>query len=80
MKNKRNISFNKIIRAIRKGAVINIINHPDQNRYPDQKIYLIKIKQYIVCVPFIKDEEKIFLKTIFPSRKYTKKYLKEKES
>lgn len=45
-------------------------------RYPDQKIFIIAFGKYAYSVPFIEDEEKIFLKTIYPSRKFTKKYLK----
>jgi hypothetical protein len=49
--------------------------HPNPKKYPKQKILVLDIKGYAYYVPFIEDKEKIFLKTIFPNRKATKKYL-----
>ena len=55
------------------------VEHPDKNRYPNQKVYLVERENYIYAVPFIIDDDTdvIFLKTIFPSRKYTRKYLQD---
>ena len=46
-------------------------------KYPNQKIFVINIDNYIWLVPFVKNEKEIFLKTAIPSRKATKKYLKQ---
>ena len=75
--NERNISFEEIIIAINENKIINVYEHPNQNKYPNQKIYEIELYDYIYLVPFIEDEKEIFLKTIIPSRKATKKYLNE---
>jgi hypothetical protein len=54
---------------------LDIVEHPNQVHYEDQRIIVIKISGYVYLVPFAEDDEKIFLKTIIPSRKATKKYL-----
>lgn len=75
---KRNISFEEIVHRIQSGQILNIENHPNQKKYPDQKMFIVPIDNYVYLVPFVEeDEEKYFLKTIIPSRKATKKYLKK---
>jgi len=59
---------------IQLGNEIEIYEHPNQERYPDQKISVVLIEGYIYLVPFVETEEEIFLKTIIPSRKATKQY------
>jgi len=77
LKKNRRISFEEIILCISEGKLIDILEHPNKLKYPNQKIYLVERDDYIYAVPFIEDKEnnQIFLKTIFPTRKYTKKYL-----
>ena len=74
--NKRGISFEEVISILEKTGPIDVVSHPNTERYPKQKMYVIEIDSYIYLVPFIKEKSQIFLKTIFPSRKATKKYLK----
>lgn len=76
LKQERDISFEKIIISIHEGKVLDIIEHPNRRRYPNQKIYIIAINEYAYVVPFVEDEKKHFLKAIIPSRKLTKKYLR----
>lgn len=76
LKNERGISFDTIIYYIEKGAVLDIVPHPLQDKYPGQNIYIIAIEEYAYLVPFIETETVVFLKTIIPSRKATKIYLK----
>lgn len=52
------------------------MEHPNQEKYKGQKIFIINIDQYAYLVPFVENEQEIFLKTIIPSRKATKKYLR----
>ncbi len=73
---ERKISFEKIFTAINEGNVVDVYNHPNQKQYPNQKIYAVQIDNYIYLVPFVKNDTEIFLKTIIPSRKATKKYLR----
>lgn len=75
LKSEREIGFEEITLAIEEDKVLKIIKHPNKKRYGRQKIYLININDYVYMVPFVEDEEKIFLKTIIPSRKATKTYL-----
>jgi len=74
LKLERGISFEEIIAAIEKGKLLDIIKHNNQKKFGHQKIYVIDIENYVYLVPFVKNDNEIFLKTIFPSRKMTKKY------
>ena len=81
LKEERNISFEEIVLYISEGNIVDILEHPNKKKYPNQKIYLVKKENYIYAVPFVKNKENnvIFLKTIFASRKYTRQYLYKKE-
>ena len=72
----REISFEEILIAITEGELLDIVEHNNKNLYPNQKIFITQVRGYAYLVPFVEDEEKIFLKTIIPSRKATKKYIK----
>lgn len=71
LKRERGISFEEIALLIESGLIIGIEENPG---YPNQKIYVLEIDNYAIIVPCIENEDEIFLKTAFPSRKYTKKY------
>ena len=64
---------------IGQGHVLDILEHPNQQRYGGQRIFVVQHDDYVYLVPFIEDDKLIALKTIIPSRKATKQYL-EKES
>ena len=76
LKKERNISFEIVSYLIETKQVLDIIKHPNKDKYPNQRIFVILYNNYVYLVPFVEDEEQIFLKTIMPSRKATKKYLK----
>lgn len=77
----RNISFEAIVYAIDKGSAIDVFDHPNPEKYPDQKIYAVNIDNYVYLVPYvIEDDGTLFLKTIIPSRKATKQYLRSKKN
>lgn len=76
LKNERNISFEEALIAIEEEKILAVIDHPNQKRYASQKIFIINIHEYAYLVPYVEDNEKYFLKTIVPSRKMTKKYLR----
>lgn len=79
LKLERGIGFEDVVTAIDEGKLLVTIGHPNKERYPNQKIYIVNIEDYAYLVPFVEDREKKFLKTIYPSRKMTKKYIiKEK--
>jgi len=75
LKLARNISFEDVLEAIDNWNFFKIELHPDQGKYPWQKKIFIEVLEYIYVVPFVENEEEIFLKTIYPSRKDTKKFL-----
>lgn len=79
LKKTRKIGFDKIAKAIAKKQILDIFPHPNKKRYKNQKIMLVNIKNYIYVVPFVEKEDQLFLKTIYASRKYTKKYLKRRK-
>ncbi len=57
------------------GDLLAVEEHPNSEKYKNQKIYVVEINDYVYLVPFLRDGNKIFLKTIIPNRKATKKYL-----
>ena len=71
LKRERGISFDEIAYLIESGQIIGIEENPGQS---NQKLYILEIENYAVVVPFIENDKEIFLKTAFPSRKYTKRY------
>lgn len=73
---ERNVSFEEIISAIENDQILDIVEHPDQKKYRNQKIYVIHLKEYVYLVPFVTESNgNIFLKTIIPSRKAKQKYI-----
>ena len=79
LKQHRNISFEEIILAIQSGQEVNVFEHPNQIRYPGQKISVVIVNNYGYLVPSVESEKAIFLKTIIPSRKATKQYLRNSD-
>lgn len=77
LKENRGVSFEEVLVLIQEEKIIEVIDHPNQKRYPGQKIFVVLIDEYVYMIPFVEDEEKYFLKTIIPSRKMTKEYLKK---
>ena len=71
LKRERGISFEEISYLIDAGMIIGIEENPSR---PNQKMYILEINDYAILVPYVENESEIFLKTAFPSRKYTKKY------
>jgi hypothetical protein len=75
LKKLRGVSFEQVVLAIVSGDLIDRVKHPNSEKYPNQRVFLVKIEDYICSVPFVEDDEKMFLKTIIPNSKATKKYL-----
>lgn len=75
LKEQRGVTFEEIVFHILHGGLLDVLEHPNEEQYPDQKIFVVNVESYVWLVPFVETEETIFLKTIIPSRKMTKKYL-----
>ncbi len=76
LKNDRGVCFEQVVILMEKGEILDTIEHPNQNKYPGQKIAMAVIEDYVYLVPYVENNDEIFLKTIIPSRKATKKYVR----
>jgi len=76
LKKERNISFEIIVNCLEQEKILDKISHPNSEKYPNQFIFIVEYENYAYLVPFVEDEEKVFLKTIIPSRKATEKYIR----
>jgi uncharacterized DUF497 family protein len=72
LKNDRGVSFEEIVFHISQGDLLDIVQHPNQKKYPGQRIFIVNVENYACLVPFAEDNNSIFLKTIIPSRKMTR--------
>ncbi|TVQ96708.1 MAG: BrnT family toxin [Desulfovibrionales bacterium] len=72
---ERGVTFEDVVHKIEGGALVIEAEHPNPIKYPNQRILIVDIDGYAFLVPFARDGEDFFLKTIIPSRKATKKYL-----
>ena len=79
LKSTRGVCFEQVVLLMERGEVLDTIEHPNQERYPGQKIAVVMIDTYVYLVPYVEHDEEIFLKTIIPSRKATNKYMREKK-
>jgi uncharacterized DUF497 family protein len=75
LKAESGVSFEDVVFHIMVGDILDTVDHPNQKNYPGQQIHIIAIEEYVYLIPFVESEEEVFLKTIIPSRKATKKYL-----
>ena len=75
LKAEREIGFEEIVFHIERGDVLDIVDHPNRERYPDQRLFVVQRDDYVYLVPFVEDERSFYLKAIIPSRKATKHYL-----
>ena len=73
---ERGVSFEEVVFHIERGDLLEILEHPNQERYPGQRIFVVNIGDYAYLVPFVESEAEVFLKTVIPSRKATNMYLR----
>lgn len=76
LKAERGVGFEQVILHIDRGDFMDVVKHPNQSRYPNQRMLIVKIKEYAYLVPFVEDEKGKLLKAIIPSRKATRDYLR----
>lgn len=77
LKRERGVSFEDVVFHIEAGDEVDLFEHPNQKRYPGQKISVVVIEGYAYLVPFVESDLEIFLKTVIPSRKAAKHYIGE---
>ena len=79
LRENRGVCFEQVVVLMERGDVLDTIEHPNQDRYPGQKIAIIRIDDYAYLVPYLEKSEELFLMTIIPSRKATNKYVRAKK-
>ena len=76
LKKNRGVSFEQVLILMEREDGFETIEHPNQNKYPGQKIATVRIDDYAYLVPYVQGSNEIFLKTIIPSRKATNKFVR----
>ena len=79
LKRERGVGFEDVVFHIEAGDEVDLFEHPNQGRYPGQRISVVLIEGYAYLVPFVESDDEIFLKTIIPSRKAFKQYSGESD-
>lgn len=79
LKNNRGVCFEQVVILMEREDILETVEHPNQNKYPGQKIAAVMIDDYAYLVPYVQKSDEIFLKTMIPSRKATNKYMRSKK-
>ncbi len=77
LKIERGVSFEAMVVAMEAGGLVDILAHPNPAKYPNQRVLVVASDGYAYLVPFVEEGEHYFLKTVIPSRKATRDYLKK---
>ena len=77
LKLERGIGFEEIVFHIERGDLLDVLEHPNEDRYVGQRIFVVRRDAYVYLVPFVEDDKVVVLKTIIPSRKATRMYLRQ---
>ena len=77
LKSVRGVAFESVVVAVESGGLLDILAHPNQTKYPNQRVLVVSFDGYVYLVPFVEEAEHYFLKTVIPSRKATRDYLKQ---
>ncbi|MCB1057949.1 MAG: BrnT family toxin [Acidobacteria bacterium] len=68
----RGVSFEEVAFHLEHDEALDVRHHPNQEKYPGQRIFVLELAEYVYLVPFVEDDDHLFLKTIIPSRKAKK--------
>ena len=74
LKQTRRVCFEDVMNCIINDEILDVLPHHNPEKYPNQRVFVLRLKNYIYYVPFVEDDEKLFLKNIIPSRKLKSKY------
>ena len=77
LRTARGVSFESIVVAVESGGLLDILAHPNQAKYPRQRVLVVVCDNYVYLVPFVEEPDYFFLKTVIPSRKATRDYLNQ---
>lgn len=77
LKGMRGVSFEMVLQAIEDGRLLDVLEHPNKDKYGEQRLYVVEIDRYAWIIPYVEIDDEIILKTAFPSRRYTQRYLSE---
>ncbi len=76
---ERGVTFEQVVVAVKAGGLLDVLSHPNPKTYPNQRILVVTWDDYAYLVPFVEEAEHFFLKTVIPSRKATRDFLKTGE-
>jgi hypothetical protein len=74
LKQERGVGFEAVVFHIERGDLLDLLHHPNQARYPGQRILVVNIDDYVYLMPFVEGEHEVVLNTIIPSRQATNVY------
>lgn len=72
---ERGISFEDVVFALQSAGLLDDLKHPNAEKYPNQRMFIVRVENYAWLVSYVETDDELFLKTIIPSRKATKQYL-----
>jgi hypothetical protein len=75
LQKQRHVSFEAMVVAIEGHGLLDVLQHPNAKKYPNQQVLVVALDGYVFLVPLVEEEDYFFLKTIIPSRKATRDYL-----
>lgn len=75
----RGLTFDEVLYHIQAGGLLDVLEHANPEKYPGQRVFVVDVEGYVYLIPFVESEKIVFLKTIIPSRRMTKRYLKDTE-
>jgi uncharacterized DUF497 family protein len=74
LRQDRSVSFEQVVVAI-DGGLVDVLDHPNPAKYPNQRIPVVTWDQYVFLVPFVETGDRYFMNAVVPSRKATRDYL-----
>ncbi len=73
---ERGVSFEDVLFALQSGRLLDDLVHPNNFKHPNQRMFVVEIDEYAWLVPYVENDDEIFLKSVIRSRKATKHYLR----
>jgi uncharacterized DUF497 family protein len=80
LKSSRGVSFESIVVAVESEGLLDIVEHPNKAKYPNQRVLVVSFDGYVYLAPFVEEADHFFLKTMIPSRKATRDHLQQGDS